>query len=93
VAQPVKLTQVALRYRDGRMIQYEIPRLDPGVLEQAGFTAYRISLDHDDGTRIDGALWSQDPPSLADYLNAAILLFGTEPGSLSWDLSQPASGL
>lgn len=77
-------TSSVLRYRDGCVVLMNALRVGEEDLRRAGFRAYWIRFKHDDGSRFAGELWSQDLPTLADYLNAAQLLFDTQPGSLSW---------
>lgn len=83
--QAIRLTRAVLRYRDGRMVLIDVFREQPADLRRAGFQAYPLRFDHDDGKRVETDLWSQEKPRLADYLNAAMLLFDTEPGSLHWE--------
>jgi len=77
-------TSAVLRYRDGCVVLMNALRVGEEDLRCAGFRAYWIRFEHDDGSRFAAELWSQDLPTLADYLNAAQLLFDTQPGSLSW---------
>ena len=89
VAGPLKLIRAAIRYRDGSCVLKDVMRERSKELRRAGFRAYCIRLAHDDGAQIEADLWSQEPPSVADYLNAVHLLFDNEPGSLSWEGHQP----
>jgi hypothetical protein len=81
----LRLIRAAVRYRDGHVILVDVLRNDAKTLQRAGFSPHPIRLEHDDGSAVESDLWTQDTPQLADYLHAAFLLFGDEPGSLSWD--------
>lgn len=85
-----KTTRGAVRYRDGRIVVMDVLRRERMHLLQAGFSPHQLVLQRDDGSRVESELWTQDDPCLADYLNAANLLFGDEPGSLSWHALSPA---
>ncbi len=80
----MKLTQAAVRYRDGHVILMAVFREQATDLRRAGFRAYPLRLDRDHGSPLEADLWSQETPRLSDYLNAAMLLFDDEPGSLHW---------
>ena len=60
-------------------------RKEAAILWRAGFRPSVLRLRRDRGGVVEANLWTQDEPRLTDYLNAAVLLFGDEPGSLSWD--------
>jgi len=80
----VKLTLAAVRFRDGRMVLRDVLTHQRIELLRAGFRPFTITLDADRGGTREADLWMQEAPSLADYLNAANLLFQNEPGSLTW---------
>jgi hypothetical protein len=79
------MTRGAVRYRDGRIAIVNVLSRERAHLVRAGFTPFQLILDRHDGSRLCSELWAQDEPSLADYLNAAHLLFNDEPGSVHWD--------
>lgn len=81
---PLRMTRAAVRYRDGRMVLTAVLRDEAKSLRRAGFLAHPMRLRREDSTVVEANLWTQEPPRLSDYLNAALLLFGDEPGSLSW---------
>lgn len=83
---PATTTRGAVRYRDGRMAIANVLSRERVHLRRAGFCPYRLTLERHDGSRICSELWMQDEPSLADYLNAAHLLFDDEPGAVHWDI-------
>lgn len=83
--EPLVLTRAAVRYRDGVAVLMDVLRNEAAILRRAGFRPFSIMLERDDGLVVRANLWSQDAPQLADYLNAAFLLFDDEPGSLSWE--------
>lgn len=74
-----------MKYRDGQMILVQVLAERVEHFRRAGFNAHALQLRRDDGSLVVADLWTQDPPSLADYLNAALLLFDDEPGSLDWE--------
>jgi hypothetical protein len=78
-------THAAVRYRDGRVLLMDMSDQREEDLRRAGFCAYMILFEHDNGSLLEAELWSQDRPVMPDYLNAAHLLFGDEPGSLLFD--------
>ena len=82
-------TRGAVRYRDGRMSIVNVLRRERVHLRRAGFCPHRLTLERHDGSRVQSELWIQDEPTLADYLNAAHLLFDDEPGSVHWDAPMP----
>lgn len=51
---------------------------------RAGFNVHALQLRRDDGSSVEAELWIQDEAKLTDYLRAGFLLFGDEPGSLTW---------
>jgi len=73
-----------VKYRDGRFILIGVFTDEARNLERAGFRAHALYLQRDDGSVVEADLWMQDEPKLADYLHAAVLLFGDEPGSVTW---------
>lgn len=77
-------TEAAVKYRDGQFILLAVFAAEARDLTRAGFRAYALQLRRDDGTVIEGDLWIQDEPRISDYLNAAVLLFDDQPGSLNW---------
>jgi hypothetical protein len=81
----VKLSLAAVRFRDGRMVLRHVLGQERIELLRAGFRPFTIRLAADRGGTQEADLWMQEKPSLADYLNAANLVFLNEPGSLSWD--------
>lgn len=85
----MRLIEAAIRYRDGVVIRVSVSRGKAMDLRRAGFLPYILYLTRDDGSRVDADLWSQDPPRLTDYLNAGVVVFETEPGSLSWASGPP----
>jgi len=89
VAGPLKLIRAAIRYRDGTVILKDVLHERAKDLRRAGFRAYCIRLAHDNGSQLEADLWSQEPPTVSDYLNAVQLLFDNEPGSLSWEGHPP----
>ena len=78
-------TAAAVRFRDGHMALRYLQEYHKQHLRRAGFHAFAIRLRSDDGAERTGELWTQDAPSLADFLNAALLIFQDAPGSLSWE--------
>jgi hypothetical protein len=74
----------AVRYRDGRLCILNVLRRERVHLRRAGFRPFLLTLDRDDGSRVQSELWTQDEPALVDYLNAAHLLFDDDPGSVHW---------
>lgn len=80
-----KMTRGAVRYRDGLIAIVPLLGRERVHLRRAGFCPYELTLQRDDGSRLQSELWMQDEPCLADYLNAAHLLFDDEPGSVHWD--------
>lgn len=89
LAGPLKLIRAAIRYRDGALILKDVLHERAKDLRRAGFRAYCIRLAHDNGSQVEADLWSQEPPTVSDYLNAVQLLFDNEPGSLSWEGHPP----
>lgn len=83
-AQPLVLTRAVVRNRDGGATLHDVLSKESAMLRRAGFRSYSIRLEPDHGPALEANLWSQDEPRLTDYLNAALLLFGDQPGSLSW---------
>ena len=81
---PLRMTRAAVHYRDGRMVLMVVLRDEAKSLRRAGFLAHCMRLRRQDSTVIEADLCTQEPPRLSDYLNAAFLVFGDEPGSLSW---------
>ena len=79
-----KRSQAALKYRDGQFILLAVFAEEARHLERAGFRARPLQLHRDDGIIVEGYLWIQDEPTLADFLHAGHLLFDDEPGSLTW---------
>ncbi len=79
-----KTIRAAIRYRNGQLVMQDVMRREAVELRRAGFRAWPIQLTREDGRRLEADLWSQERPTLADYLNASYLLFDDEPGSLSW---------
>jgi hypothetical protein len=79
-----RMTRAAVRYRDGRVALMVVLRDEATSLRRAGFLAHHMRLRRDDGSVLEADFWTQERPRLSDYLNAAFLLFGDEPGSLSW---------
>lgn len=79
------LTRAVVRYRDGATVLLEVLRNEEDFLRRAGFRPYLLTLHRDDGFVLEANLWSQDPPPLTTYLHAGFLLFGDEPGSLTWE--------
>ena len=73
-----------IQYRDREMVLRNVSDRDRRHLLRAGFHPNRLTLARDAGGELVGTLWTQEEPSVPDYLNAATLLFGDEPGSLSW---------
>ena len=84
-AEPLTLTRAVVRYRDGAAVLLHVLRKEAATLRQAGFRPHSIALQPDQGPTLVANLWTQDDPRLTDYLNAALLLYGDEPGSLSWE--------
>jgi hypothetical protein len=89
---PAKTTRGAVRYRDGLMAILNVLRREQVQLRRAGFLPYLLTLVRIDGSRVQSELWMQDRPTLADYLNAAYLLFDDVPGSLYWDAEPNLAG-
>ena len=81
---PLRMTRAAVYYRDGCMVLMVVLRDEAKSLRRAGFLAHPMRLRRENNTVVEADLWTQEPPRLSDYLNAAFLLFGDEPGSLSW---------
>jgi hypothetical protein len=81
----IALTRAAVRYRDGAVVLADVLRDEAAIIRRAGFRPHALQLQQDDGLVLEANLWSQETPHLTDYLNAALLLFGDEPGSLSWE--------
>jgi hypothetical protein len=79
------MTRGAVRYRDGRIGIVDMLGRERVHLRRAGFCPYQLTLERHDGSRLCSELWMQEEPTLADYLNAAHLLFNDEPGSVHWD--------
>ena len=79
-----RTTRGAVRYRDGCTVIVNVLGRERVHLRRAGFCPYELTLQRDDGSRVVSELWMQDEPCLADYLNAAHLLFDDEPGSVHW---------
>jgi hypothetical protein len=88
----MRMTRGAVRYRDGQMVIMNVLQRERVHLRRAGFCPYLVTLDRDDGSRVDAELWAQDEPGLVDYLNAAYLLFDDEPGAVHWDSAPATSG-
>lgn len=80
-----KTPRGAVRYRDGRMAILDVLRHERVHLRRAGFRNYLLTLARIDGSRVQSDLWMQDEPTLTEYLNAAHLLFGDDPGSVFWE--------
>lgn len=78
------MTRAVIRYRDGYRAIADVLRREKVHLRRAGFRSYQLTLERHDGSCVQSELWMQDEPHLADYLNAANLLFGDEPGSVRW---------
>lgn len=85
-----RMTRAAVRYRDGLMVLMVVLRDEAKSLRRAGFVARPMTLRRHDGSVIEADLWTQERPRLTDYLNGAFLLFGDEPGSLSWEPNDAA---
>lgn len=83
-AVPVRLTLAAVRFRNGQMVLRAVLSREREQLLRAGFHPTILSLASDSGAITEADLWAQEDPSLCDMLNAAILVFQDEPGSLSW---------
>ena len=81
----IRSTRGAVRYRDKRVVLLNVLHPERVHLRRAGFSAHSITLERNDGSCVVADLWIQDEPCLADYLNAAYLLFDDEPGSVHWD--------
>jgi hypothetical protein len=84
-------TRAAIRYRDGGMVLTAALQREKVQLRRAGFCPYPLTLERHDGSCVQSELWMQDEPHLADYLNAANLLFGDEPGSIRWSPARAAA--
>ena len=80
----LKRTQAAVKYRDGEMILLQVLPEREQQLRRAGFNLHGLELRRDDGSIVEAELWIQDEPKLTDYLRAVFLVFGDEPGSLTW---------
>ena len=83
-AEPLALTRAVVRHRDGAIVLLDVLRKEAAMLWRAGFRPHVMRLQPDQGCALEANLWTRDQPRLSDYLNAALLLFGDEPGSLSW---------
>ena len=83
----MRLTRAVVRYRDGATVLLDVFRTEEDDLRRAGFRPYRLKLYRDDGLVLEAILWTQDAPQLTTFLHAGFLLFGDEPGSLTWESS------
>ena len=83
-AEPLVLTRAVVRDREGGATLHDVLNNESAMLRRAGFRSFSIRLEPNEGPALEANLWSQDEPRLTDYLNAALLLFGDQPGSLSW---------
>ena len=83
--EPRVLMRAVVRNPDGTAAMVDVLRREAEILRLAGFSPWWIELHRDDGLIWRANLWSQNAPHLTDYLNAGILLFDDEPGSLCWE--------